>query len=101
MYAVILLNISRVSSAISWSGSVASVPVSTPIPELSAKSEVKEFVNLDLYSAYLGMEEGREWEGCGAVCHAVMHDSHTHLLYLCVGSTAPSFDILLFAINLY
>ena len=32
----------------------------------------------------------------GAVCYAVyvvMHDSHTHRLYLCVGSTAPSLDI--------
>ena len=29
-----------------------------------------------------------------------MHDSRTHCLYLCVVSTAPSLDILLFAINL-
>ena len=39
----------------------------------------------------------------GVVCYAVnvvMHDLRTHHLYLCVGSTAPSLDILLFAINL-
>ena len=42
-------------------------------------------------------------KGYGAVCYAicvVMHDSRTHRLYLCVGSTAPSLDILLLAINL-
>ena len=41
----------------------------------------------------------------GAVCYAVyvdvvMHDSRMHRPYLCVGSTVPSLDILLFAINL-
>ena len=32
--------------------------------------------------------------------YVVMHDVHTHALYLCVGSTAPCLDISLFAINL-